>query len=508
MPCVPTCSVDRAPPDIVADPRAALLTVAECGAADRAAAARGVPTITLMENAGRAVAAVTRARRAPMPTLVACGPGNNGGDGFVVARLLAEAGWPVRVALLGDRSALGGDAATMAARWTGPVEPLDPASLGAAGLVVDALFGAGLSRPLDGAAGAFVEALGARALPIVAVDVPSGLDGDSGTHAGPVVRATTTVTFFRRKPGHVLLPGRALCGELIVAEIGIPDAVLAEIAPRAWLNGPALWESALRLPGPSDHKYTRGHVLVAGGGPDLSGAARLGARAALRVGAGLVTTVVAPEAAAVHAQHQTSVMVAVVEDARAFDRALEDPRRNALLIGPGAGRDAATRARVAGMLATGRPTVLDADALTAFAEAPDALFRRLGPHVLLTPHDGEYARLFDGAGDRLARARAAAARSGAVVLLKGADTVVAAPDGAAVINDNAPPWLATAGSGDVLAGLAVGLMAQALGAFAAGAAAAWLHGAAARTLGPGLTSEDLVEAIPAALARVAMRRAP
>jgi NAD(P)H-hydrate epimerase len=470
--------------------------------------AQGIAGLTLMENAGRAVAAVVRARHRPMPTLVACGPGNNGGDGFVVARLLAEAGWPARLALLGERARLAGDAAAMAARWTGPIEPLDEGALQGANLVIDGLFGAGLSRPLDGVAARFVAAANASGRPIVAIDVPSGLEGDTGAHRGPVIRAATTVTFFRPKPGHLLFPGRGLCGELIVAPIGIPASVLEGVGPRAWRNGPDVWELGLRPAGADDHKYTRGHALIVGGGETSSGAARLAARAALRVGAGLATTVVAAAAAPVHAAHQTSVMIDVADDDAGFGRALADARRNALLIGPGAGRDERTRRRVAAVLATGRAAVFDADALTAFADDPPALFRDLGPHVLLTPHDGEYARLFTAEGDRLSRARAAAAASGAVVLLKGADTVVAAPDGRAVINTNAPAWLATAGSGDVLAGMAVGLMAQGLGAFAAGATAAWLHGAAAAALAPGLISEDLVEAIPAALARVTARRAP
>jgi len=499
--------VVRAPADLVGDPAAALLTVAQCGAADRAATAAGVAGLTLMENAGRAVAAVVRARHRPMLTVVACGPGNNGGDGFVVARLLAAAGWPVRVALLGDRARLAGDAAAMSARWNGPVEPLDGGVLEDAGLIVDGLFGAGLARPLDGAAARFVAAANASGRPIVAIDVPSGLEGDTGAHQGAVVRAATTVTFVRPKPGHLLFPGRDLCGELIVAAIGIPEVALDAVGPRVWRNGPSLWEAGLCPLGADDHKYTRGHALIAGGGATSSGAARLAARAALRVGAGLATTAAAAAAAPVHAAHQTSIMIDIADDDAGFARALADARRNALLIGPGAGRDEGTRQRVAAVLERGRPTVLDADALTAFADDPPALFRRLGPHVLLTPHDGEFARLFTAAGDRLSRARAAATASGAVVLLKGADTVVATPDGRAVINTNAPPWLATAGSGDVLAGMAVGLMAQGLGAFAAGAAAAWLHGAAAAALAPGLTSEDLVEAIPAALARVTARRA-
>ncbi len=493
--------------------RSALLTVADCTAADRAAAALGVATLDLMENAGRAVAAAIRVRFVPCPTLVLCGPGNNGGDGFVVARRLAEAGWPVRVALLGERTRLAGDAAAMAARWPGAVEELHPRVVAGAGLIVDALFGAGLARPVEGAAAAALGAASSSGRPVVAVDLPSGVTGDGGAVLGTACPARLTVTFVRRRPGHVLLPGRELCGEVVVADIGVPDAALDTIAPHAWINGPELWESALRWPRATDHKYARGHGLVVGGGATTSGAGRLAARAALRAGAGLVSVVASPESAAVHAAHQTSVMTLIAATDQDFARILDDERKNAILIGPGAGVGKATRARVEAVLGSGRATVLDADALTSFADDPRALFhvptpRGLGPHVLLTPHDGEYARLFRHEGDRLARARAAAKESGAVVLLKGADTVIAAPDGDAVIEAGAPPWLATAGSGDVLAGIALGLMAQGLGAFTAAAAAAWLHGRAATSLGPGMISEDLVEALPTALAGLAARRWP
>jgi NAD(P)H-hydrate epimerase len=484
--------------------KAAILSVAQCHAADRAAAAEGVPTQALMERAGQAVAALIRARRTPCPTTVLCGPGNNGGDGFVAARLLKDASWPVRVALLGARAALKGDASVMADRWAGPVEPLGPESITGARVIVDALFGAGLARPLEGDAARAVAAMGRSGALIVAIDVPSGLEGDTGAARGPVARAHATVTFFRRKPAHVLLPGRTLCGEVIVADIGIPETVLSSLNVDTWANQPALWEDALRWPGPEDHKYSRGHALVVGGGPTTSGAARMAALAALRAGAGAVTVAVRREAAAVHAAHQTSVMIAEADDKAAFAGLIGDERRTAFLIGPGAGVDAFTRSRVDAILATGRPTVLDADALTVFAgeERPT----NLGPHVLLTPHEGEYRRLFNDEGDRLSRARRAAGASGAIVLLKGSDTVIAAPDGRSIINGNAPAWLATAGAGDVLAGVALGLMAQGMATFEAAAAAAWLHGRAASLLGHGMTSESLIEALPLALRGLAARR--
>ena len=477
-----------------------LLGVAETYRADRAAIASGIPGTALMEAAGAAVADRIRARWTPRPVAVLCGPGNNGGDGFVAARLLAERGWPVSLALLGLRRALKGDAAAAARRWPGPAAPLSPAALDGAALAVDAVFGAGLDRPVDGAARAALEALAAAAVPSVAVDVPSGVSGDSGAVLGAAAPAALTVTFFRRKPGHLLMPGRALAGEVHVADIGIPDGVLAEIAPRTWENGPALWRAALRRPALDGHKYDRGHAVVAGGAA-MTGAARLAARAALRVGAGLVSVVCPPEAAPVHAADLASFLVVPASAPAELGRYAARRRGDAVLVGPGAGAGARTRLLVRAAARAAKPLVLDADALTAFAGDRAALFDAiLGLPALLTPHEGEFARLFDAGGAKTDRARAAAASSGAAVLLKGADTVIAAPDGRAAINANAPPTLATAGSGDVLAGLAVGLTAQGIAPFEAGCAAAWIHGAAAGRFGPGLVADDLPGLVPPVLA--------
>ena len=351
----------------------ALLTPAEMALADRAAIAGGVAGVELMETAGRAVAETVLERWSPRPVAVLCGPGNNGGDGFVAARHLAEAGWPVRLGLLGDPSALRGDAAHHAALWTDPVLPLGPELLRGAGLVVDAIFGAGLSRDVEGAARAAIEAMAASGLPIVAIDVPSGMDGASGAVRGAAAAAAVTVTFFRKKPGHLLLPGRMLAGDIVLVDIGIPARVLSAIAPRTHENGPALWLDAFPWPRLETHKYKRGHALVAGGAV-MTGAARLAARAAARIGAGLVT-LAAPEAAwPVYAAALTGVIVQPVATQAAFDALLADARRNALLIGPGAGTTAETRAHALAALATGRGVVLDADALTVFAAgAPDAL---------------------------------------------------------------------------------------------------------------------------------------
>ena len=485
-----------------------VLSVARMARADSATIAAGTPGVALMEHAAAAVARAVRRRWTPRPTLVLCGPGNNGGDGFGAAALLADAGWPVTVALLGDRAALRGDAAVMAARWGGPVRGLDPAAVADAALVVDALFGAGLSRPVEGAAAAMLEAVaasgvpGAPGVPVVAVDVPSGVDGDSGAVSGTAAPARVTVTFCRPKPAHLLTPGRALCGEVELADIGIDPATVAAVGHDARVNGPALWRDRLPLPAPDTHKYRRGHAVVAGGAR-LTGAARLAARAALRVGAGLVT-VAAPEAALpVHRASSSSVMARPLSD---WPDLLADPRVTAALVGPGNGVGADTRARALATLAAGKPAALDADALTSFADDPAALFGALpGRPCVLTPHDGEYARLFGGLaradGDRLTRARAAAGASGAVVLLKGPETVVAEPGGRAVIGVDGPPDLATAGTGDVLAGVVAGLLAAGAAPFDAACMAAWLHGAAATEVGRGLIAEDLPDRIPAALAR-------
>lgn len=476
-----------------------LLTTAEMARADEAAIRAGVPGTVLMERAGDAVAREIALRWRSRPTVVLCGPGNNGGDGYVIARLLSQLGWPVTVASLVPVDRLKGDAAHHAALWKGKTVALDPAVLDGGGLVVDALFGAGLARPLDGAARAVLEAAQARDLPIVAVDVPSGLNGNSGAALGFAPQCHLTVTFFRKKPGHLLLPGRILAGETVVAQIGIPETVLDGIAPRAWRNGPALWP--VKPPALTDHKYARGHAVILGGGR-MTGAARLAARAALRGGAGLVTIAAPDEAYGIYAAGEPGVLVERRDGVEQFEAAIADPRRNAVLIGPGAGVGIATRAAAVAALRAKKKVVLDADAISSFADDPEALFARIQSPCLLTPHEGEFARLFAVSGDKLSRARAAAAQSGAVILLKGADTVVAAPDGRAVINDNAPADLATAGTGDVLAGFALALMARGLDAFEAGAAAAWLHGAAAVVAGPGLIAEDLPDALPEVFRRL------
>lgn len=479
-----------------------LLTCAEMAKADAAAIAGGVPGIDLMEAAGRAVADAVTAHYPRRPVVVLCGPGNNGGDGFVAARHLQARHWPVTVGLLGERAALKGDAAWAARSWSGEVALLSPGLLDGSPLVVDALFGAGLARPIDGIAGDLIDRINREALTTVAVDVPSGLHGDSGEIMGCAPVAEHTVTFFRAKPGHYSLEGLRRCGALQVVDIGIPPGVLSGIAPRLWLNAPALWRGELRHSDRGDHKYARGHATILGGAI-ATGAARFGSLAARRVGAGLVTIATPQSAMAVYQAAEPGNLIVGCDDGASFAHLLEDSRRNAILIGPGSGVGKRTRGAVLAALATRRSVVLDADAITVFGEAPAELFTAILGPTLLTPHEGEFRRLFPdlaGIPAKVERARQAASRSGATVLLKGPDTVIAAPDGRAVINVHASPGLATAGAGDVLAGIAVGLAAQGLSPLAAGAAAAWLHGECALRFGrPGLIAEDLPPQIPDAL---------
>lgn len=482
----------------------ALFAPAEMSAADRAAMAAGVPGPVLMHAAGLAVADALARRWARCRLLVLCGPGNNGGDGFVAASILAARGWPVTLVLLGKTDALRGDAAWAATLWQGPVLSAAQADFSACDLVLDALFGAGLSRELDGEAAHLVAQLAGSGLPVCAVDVPSGVDGASGAVRGLAARAALTVSFVRGKPGHWLYPGRALRGELEVADIGMPVSVVRDMGVRTWLNEPPAWLASYPWPDEQGHKYRRGHLLVLGGA-SMTGASRLSARSAQRVGAGLVTLAAPQPAWAVYATALESIMVTEMPAKGGFAALLADERRNACVIGPGAGLHAETRAAVLAALALRRATVLDADALTVFQDDPQALFGAIVGPCVMTPHEGEFSRLFAIQGDKLTRARQAAHLSGAVVLLKGADTVIAAPDGRAVVNGCAPPWLASGGTGDVLAGLIGGLLAQGMPAFEAACAAAWLHAQAAQHVGPGLVAEDLITAMPSVLSALARR---
>ena len=484
-----------------------VLTSDEMERADRLTIAAGTPGFALMLSAGQAVAEAAQDLVAEGPILVIAGPGNNGGDGFVAAAELAAQGREVSVSLMGERDALKGDAASAARGWKHPLLPFTPQAIGKPALIIDALFGAGLNRTVTGEAHDMIAAINANGAPVIAVDLPSGVNGTSAAVMGIAVRASETITFFRKKPAHLLLPGRLNCGRVRVADIGIDASVLDEISPQIFENTPQAWRAAFPMPRTEAHKYARGHVLAVSGDMAATGAARMAARAALRAGAGLVTLASPRDALAINATALTAVMVRPVDTAIEFAEQLADRRLNACIIGPGAGIGERTRDFVHSALSAKRALVLDADALTSFADAPERLFESIKAtgeaQVVLTPHEGEFPRVFSDISNKhpgrskLERVRAAAERSGAVVLLKGPDTTVAAPDGRATIAANAPPWLATAGAGDVLSGIIAGLMAQGVPAFEAASIGVWMHGEAGREAGPGLIAEDLTEVLPA-----------
>jgi hydroxyethylthiazole kinase-like uncharacterized protein yjeF len=484
-----------------------IISVDEMRAIDEASAAAGVSTRTLMENAGRAVAEAIVRRFPQQKTAVLCGPGNNGGDGWVAARVLRDMGWPVWVETLVAREALKGDAAETAKVWAG-----DVFELGASGrqpeLFVDALFGAGLSRPLEGESARLAALLPAER--VVAVDVPSGVKGDDGVALGEVCfEAALTVTFVRKKPAHVLMPGRAWCGEVVVADIGAPASVVAAQNVHLFENDPSLW--SLPWPEADSHKHERGHVIIGSGGHTRTGAARLSARSALRAGAGLVTVLSPEDALAENAAQLTAIMLRQADGEPSFAEAARTAQ--AMVIGPAFGTsDAHYKNLLAAMDAKPRcPLVLDADAITLLAP----LTHGLEASDVMTPHVGEFRRAFPGiwssASNPIDAARAAAAYARCVVLLKGPSTVVAAPDGRAIVNTTGTPFLATAGSGDVLAGIIAGLIGQGMASFEAAAAGAWIHGRAGEAFGPGLTADDLPDILPIifnALAPAHLKRAP
>lgn len=468
--------------------------------ADRLAMESDIPGEMLMENAGAAIAAHITAHWDPCPILILCGPGNNGGDGYVIARHLFEADWSVTVACFGDPAQLKGDAAVMFKRCPVSAVPIAEISIPNEGMVVDALFGAGFKGSLPLELQTLFQQLEQQGLDVVAVDVPSGVDGNTGQISAGTPDAHFTVTFFRPKIGHLFYPARAKCGKLQVVDIGIPDTVLSHIDCKTYLNEPEFWEEALPVFDLSGHKYNRGHAAVVGGGISSTGAARISARNTLRMGAGAVTVIAPPAALSTYATVLEAVMVKSIADEVAFKEFLNAKRIGAVLVGPGNGVGTRTRDFTLAALASGAHVVLDADALTVFQEDPEVLFAAIGANlerqVVLTPHEAEFARLFKGEGTALTRCREAARVSGATVILKGATTVVANPEGYATLNTNAPPWLATAGSGDALAGLVTALILNGGAPLKCASAAVWIHGEAATQFGPGLIAEDIEMEIP------------
>ncbi|MDR7229505.1 hydroxyethylthiazole kinase-like uncharacterized protein yjeF [Caulobacter sp. BE264] len=475
-----------------------ILTVAEMTAADRAAVLAGTPTPVLMERAGEAVGRAVRARYQRRPVVVWCGPGDNGGDGYVAARHLRRHGWPVVVEAAYPPAT---DACRWAAsRWRGEVRTLS-ATLSDDTLYIDAIFGAGLSRPLEGEVAGLARDAARQPLTIVAVDTPSGVHGDTGRSLdGVALAAELTVTFHRRKPAHVLIEGRKASGDIVVADIGLASMGAASL----FENAPDLWLERYPWPAIDAHKHSRGRLSVVSGDAWNTGAARLAARAGLRIGAGAVTLLSPPAALAVNASHLEAVMLAPFETDG--DLATKAQRADAVIIGPAAGVGEATARNLRALAQTGAALVADADALTSFQNDPSELFACLDRDDVLTPHPGEFERIFPGlltrAPERISAAREAARLAGAVVLLKGADTVVAAPDGRAAVSLNGTPWLATAGSGDVLAGFIGGLLAQGMESFEAACAGAWIHAACGALHGVGLIAEDLPGLAPKILARL------
>ena len=496
-----------------------MLTPGEMTEIDRMAISGGPFTgPQLMRNAGLAVAREILARFGDAQQVaVLCGPGNNGGDGYVVAGELARAGIPVSIFALALPKS-GSDAALAAKDCPITAGEIDKFSPEAGTLVIDALFGAGLQRPLSGAALDAVERANSANCDVVAIDLPSGLSGDNGAVLGAACRANLTVTFFRKKPGHLLHPGRQLCGETVLADIGIPARLLDEIEPLVRENHPSQWRHQIPIPETDAHKYSRGAVGVFSGGIASTGAARLTAMAAQRAGAGAVTIYSPASALQVNASHLTSIMLKRLDTANDLASMLASNRCRSFVLGPGFGVGEKAREFARQLAAddlgdgTSKPPdalVLDADGLTSFESEQELLFSRPadGPDLVLTPHEGEFARLFPSlAGDealsKLDRARGAARRSSAIVVYKGPDTIIAAPDGRAAINTNGSPWLATAGSGDVLAGVIAGFTSQGMPAFEASCAAVWLHGETGKLTGQGAIAEDLIQSIPAAFASV------
>ncbi len=483
-----------------------LLTNDEMTRAEKLAIDGGTSSLVMMENAGNGVAedVVKRFARGSK-VVVLCGPGRNGGDGFVAARRLRERGYHIRLALMGEQGQLPSECQEMARRWDETIETMTPQCVDGAQVIVDAIFGAGLRDEVRDLPAQMISEVSKRNLPVVAVDMPTGIDSTSGQILGTAFKAVSTVSFFRRKTGQVLLPGRLHCGAVTAVDIGIPAAVMKDVGPRAFSNQPDLWLKYFPRMKIDGHKYDRGHAVIVSGEMERTGAARMAARAAIRIGAGVVSLATTKAAFYINAAQLTSIMVDAFEGPGGLADLLADERIRAVLIGPGAGISDDTQQNVAAVLTSAASVVIDADGLSAFEGNPPALFDQIkfrAAPVIMTPHDGEFARLFPDLlqnPSKLERARLAAEMSGAVVVLKGPDTVIAAPNGVAGLVENAPPWLATAGSGDVLAGMITGLLAQGMEALDAAMAGVWMHGDVARMVGPGMISEDMSDVVPQVL---------
>lgn len=474
-----------------------ILTCENVRAAEAAAVEAGISLWALMQKAGQACADVLHAEFPDGRVVVLAGPGNNGGDAFVAAQRLRDLERNVWLYELAPGAVRTDEGRAAREQVTGPLQPLEDLRLASGDVVLDGLFGAGLSCPLEGEAAFAVEQVNASGAKVVAIDVPSGVRGDFGAVEGPAIRADVTVTFCCKKRAHVLQPAASLCGEIVPAEIGFGRFVEGVGRGRLFENAPQLWAGRLRWPQAASHKHQRGRLAVVTGPAGSTGAARLAAQAGLRVGAGLVTLVCPQRALSEVSASVLAPLTVGFSDLHELLAATD--RAEAVVIGPAAGVSAATRASVEALAKADRSLVLDADALTVFRDDVETLAGLIEAPAVLTPHTGEFDRLFPGllgaSATKIDAARAAAAKVGCVVLLKGPDTVIAAPDGRAVVNTHATPFLATAGSGDVLAGIIGGLLAQGVEAFDAACAAAWMHGDAGVRAGPGMTAEDLDDAL-------------
>ncbi|MGN0904063.1 MAG: NAD(P)H-hydrate dehydratase [Alphaproteobacteria bacterium] len=468
-----------------------ILTAAQMYGADKETCAKIMPEIQLMENAGFAAACALSRHFGKQPVTVLCGSGNNGGDGFVMARVLHGWGWPVEVVFAGDMRSMTESTRFNARRWEGETFPLSGSTIDRIrkrkAIVVDALFGIGLSRPLEAPVARQINALNEAGIPCVALDIPSGIQADTGKIMGTALRCVLTLTFARPKIGHFLYPGREYAATTEVLPIGIPDEIVIHQDPCLFVNGPDLFH--IPAPSPYDHKYTRGAVLIAGG--RMTGAARLAAAGARRAGAGWVKIVCPPETSALYAAGAPGIIVEAAETSEAFAAAANDPKIRAAVIGMGSGVTPETEKRLEAVVRSEKPFVADADAL-AFITGRDMT------HGVLTPHEGEFARFFPGieGRDKLSRALAAARETGGVIVLKGADTVIAAPDGRAAIDAETSFGLATAGSGDVLSGIIGAGLARGLPLFEAACAGVWMHSQAGILAGKNLIAEDIAEALP------------
>lgn len=488
-----------------------LLTPKQMALADSMTIQSGISGIELMQNAGDVLYdAFCGHFQDAGNVLIVCGLGNNGGDGFVLAERISKSGCKVSVCIIGDISHIDGDARLALDLLPASVPQIIKPEWDQYDLIVDGLFGAGLARDLTGPYAEAVLAINNSPAKVLAIDLPSGINGETGHISGCAVEANVTATFFRKKPGHILFPGHAHCGHVIVGQIGIADDVLEDIAPNIFYNAPELWSALLPTPQLMGHKYSRGHTLAISGPIEKSGAIRLAANAALRIGSGLVTIAAPTDTLHAHAARTDVLMLAPMDSTEQLKDHLRDPRINSICIGPGLDPDENTRQLVLTILEHSASVVLDAGALSAFTEYAqvlhDAISNRTAP-AILTPHDGEFNRIFPALKptlSKLEKARIAAHMVGATIILKGPDTVIAnadreSADGRTAISDNGSPWLATAGSGDVLSGMISGLLAQGMPAFEAASAAVWFHSEASQIIGPGLISSDLDQGLKTAL---------